>query len=97
VGVTGPADAAVVEVKAQIQMLADEIAALRAIPGGDPHQGSANRVVALKAATIRSLWTLLPGITTRLFGDGPAGNQRLASDGGTESRRCHRVPAAGRR
>jgi hypothetical protein len=56
--------AAVQATKTQIQMLADEIAALRAIPADDPRRVTADRVVAVKVDTIRTLRSLLPGIAT---------------------------------
>jgi hypothetical protein len=48
--------------KARIQMLADEIAVLRAISDDGPRRATADRVVAVKADVIRSLRSLLPGI-----------------------------------
>jgi len=61
--VNGQLDAAaVVAMKAQIQMLADEIAALRAISDADLRRPTADRVVAVKVDMIQSLRSLLPGI-----------------------------------
>jgi hypothetical protein len=85
VGVTGQTDPAVVAAKAQIQMLADEIAVLRTIPAGDPRRVSADRVVAVKAATIRSLRAVLPGIPTCAADDAPTGVRAVSGDG-----RCRR-------
>jgi hypothetical protein len=71
----------VVAAKAQIQMLADEIAVLRAIPVGDPRRVSADRVVAVKVATIRSLRAGLPGIPTGAADAALAGVRSTAGDG----------------
>jgi hypothetical protein len=57
-----PAD--IGEVKARIQMLAEEIAVLRAVAGDDPRRATADRVVAVNADMIGRLRLLLPGIPT---------------------------------
>jgi hypothetical protein len=54
----------VAEIKQQIQVLAEEIAMLRAVGADDPRWATADRMVTVKVGMIRHLRGLLPAVPT---------------------------------